>query len=485
VRDHVEPVLTVTEAAQRLGVSESWVRRHKLELPLVALPGRVVRFDSLLLSEHIRGKLSSGKSLKPGRKVMLSRYQRGSVRQIGKAKVWYGVYREDVKTADGKIERRQRQLRLGTPAELPTKNAARTKLAAILESSQPSVTITFAELVDRWKAAEGPTLKSTTFSHYTNALRAYALPAFAPQTITNINREAIQTFFAEKAVKYSKSTLRSMRVVLSLTLGWAKNCGWIQTNPCQGIRLPRATGGRKVIRTVLTREQILALAAKLREPYATLVLFLAVSGLRVGEAVAVKRSSFSGNTLLVSRRIYDRKEDEVKSKKGVRRLPIDAVLVSRMLNLAGGDWIFQSRNGTPVDPGNTLRRYVRPAAKELGIMIGGWHDLRHTLNTTLRRDGVDPGVRSRILGQSGVSLAVDVYDHPDATDFVQPLAVVAGRLLQSCDKEQSAIQKFVNCMGDGERGRNRTFNLLIKSQLLCQLSYAPTVGKWDSGWEAN
>jgi hypothetical protein len=29
---------------------------------------------------------------------------------------------------------------------------------------------------------------------------------------------------------------------------------------------------------------------------------------------------------------------------------------------------------------------------------------------------------------------------------------------------------------DGERGRNRTFNLLIKSQLLCQLSYAPLVG---------
>src|SRR6266568_8033415 len=29
---------------------------------------------------------------------------------------------------------------------------------------------------------------------------------------------------------------------------------------------------------------------------------------------------------------------------------------------------------------------------------------------------------------------------------------------------------------DGERGRNRTYNLLIKSQLLCQLSYAPTVG---------
>ena len=39
----------------------------------------------------------------------------------------------------------------------------------------------------------------------------------------------------------------------------------------------------------------------------------------------------------------------------------------------------------------------------------------------------------------------------------------------------------VAAMKDGERGRNRTFNLLIKSQLLCQLSYAPTVGFgwWD------
>jgi hypothetical protein len=29
----------------------------------------------------------------------------------------------------------------------------------------------------------------------------------------------------------------------------------------------------------------------------------------------------------------------------------------------------------------------------------------------------------------------------------------------------------------GERGRNRTYNLLIKSQLLCQLSYAPVCGE--------
>src|SRR5579863_3680419 len=32
---------------------------------------------------------------------------------------------------------------------------------------------------------------------------------------------------------------------------------------------------------------------------------------------------------------------------------------------------------------------------------------------------------------------------------------------------------FNSLIVSGERGRNRTYNLLIKSQLLCQLSYAP------------
>lgn len=36
------------------------------------------------------------------------------------------------------------------------------------------------------------------------------------------------------------------------------------------------------------------------------------------------------------------------------------------------------------------------------------------------------------------------------------------------------VPKLPSAWKDGERGRNRTFNLLIKSQLLCQLSYAPT-----------
>ena len=43
--------------------------------------------------------------------------------------------------------------------------------------------------------------------------------------------------------------------------------------------------------------------------------------------------------------------------------------------------------------------------------------------------------------------------------------------------------KSVNCMGVGERGRNRTYNLLIKSQLLCQLSYAPAADNFAKNFD--
>jgi integrase len=343
------------------------------------------------------------------------------------------MFREDVRKPDGTLGRRQRNLRLGTVAELPTKNAARNKLAELLNST-PSTEMSFEALTHRWQKAEGPTMKTTTLNHYENALRAYVAPTFGNQRISDIRREDIQLFLAEKATQYSRSALRSMRVVLSLTLGWAKNNGWIQQNPCEGIKLPLATGGRTVQRTILTTEQVGAIADKLDEPYATLVLLLAALGLRIGEAVGLKWADFQDNVLHINRRIYDGDVGAVKSLHSARKLPIAADLLARMRQLRGKEWVFQSRDGTPLNPGNVLKRYLRPAAKKLKIAIGGWHDFRHSLTTTMRRNGVHPKVISGILGHAKVVLAMDVYDHANVDDFRQPLSSVADELLRNVTK---------------------------------------------------
>ena len=80
------------------------------------------------------------------------------------------------------------------------------------------------------------------------------------------------------------------------------------------------------------------------------------------------------------------------------------------------------------------------------------------------------------------------YVHPSAKSLLNALSQLGGRkAVHSCGmtlgsgqgRHPKSIQRAR--FRDGERGRNRTYNLLIKSQLLCQLSYAPTMGKSMEG----
>ena len=121
-----------------------------------------------------------------------------------------------------------------------------------------------------------------------------------------------------------------------------------------------------------------------------------------------------------------------ESRTSQRALPIEPALLARMKQLGEGEWVFRSRAGIPVNPGNALRRYLQPAAKDLGIFLGGWHDFRHTLTTTMRRAGVHPKVISGILGHARVDLAMDTYDRATVADFERPMTDVVKQLLPGC-----------------------------------------------------
>jgi predicted DNA-binding transcriptional regulator AlpA len=123
------PLLDVRQAATILGVSESWVRRHVSELPTVRV-GRLVRFDRPSLLRRFQVKSDSGNRMKQkGEDLMFqvamkTRYQSGRVYKKGKVvKKWYGQFREDQIDAEGKLFRVQKNVRLGTLGELPTKHS--------------------------------------------------------------------------------------------------------------------------------------------------------------------------------------------------------------------------------------------------------------------------------------------------------------------------------------------------------------------------
>lgn len=421
-------VLTVAEASQRFGVSESWFYHHWHELPHLRIGGSI-RFDAALLHRHFQLKfpLRTKTATNPERRTMgLRRFQRGSVVKQGKkVKVWYGIWREDVRQPDGGFVRCKRKVRLGTVSEFPTRTLAYEELARRM-NVKPTTALTFSELYERWERAIAPTIKLSTLRYYQKELRVHVLPVFGSREISTISRSDVEYFLADRAKLYCRNTLRGMRVSLGRVLSWAVACDWIPKNPCAGVALPQA--GKRVKRTILKPEQVLSIAAELEEPYATLVLFLASTGLRISEAAAIRWEDFDGDVLHIHRRLYEGQVDSPKTPHSERYLPIPESLMSRLRALGGTDWVFRSNVGTPINPGNALRRYVRPVVSKLGINIGGWHDFRHTLTTRLRKLGWAPKVISQIVGHSSIRVTEEIYDHADSDDFRSALGDIADQL---------------------------------------------------------
>lgn len=364
----------------------------------------------------------------------IRRWQQGSVYKTGKrSKMWYGMWREEFSDADGNVKRQQRNVKLGPVTELPTRAAAREALARRIGASpKPKVEMTLSDLFGRWQKVASLSLKATTYEHYVNALKSYVVPVFGKCEVAGISRYEIETFLATQATTYSRSTIRSMRISLGVILAYAVRNGWLKEDPSKGVKLPRAENcaGRRVQRNVLTPLQTTSIAERLSEPYATLVLFLAVTGLRIGEAIAIKWSDFEGDVLHVQRRMYDGKVDTTKSRGSKRRIPIPPALLERLKALgSAGEWIFHARGGVPLNPGNALKRYIRPVAKELNIDLGGWHDFRHTVATSMLRAGHGVKVVAELLGHSDVSITLRTYDHVESDAFRAPLNEAASQLL--------------------------------------------------------
>jgi integrase len=185
------------------------------------------------------------------------------------------------------------------------------------------------------------------------------------------------------------------------------------------IKTPRTTNeSRGVKRAEMTELQKLAIVAGLDEPYSTLVLLVTRIPVRIEEAIGVKGPDLDGHVLTLRRVVYEGKAYDLQPSEQ-RKIPImDIELLARLRKLGTGrEWVFQSRNGTPINPCNARRRFLKPAAKELAIKLCGWHDFRHSLTTELRRNGTHPKVISDLLGHKKVNLAMDVYDRSNLQDF--------------------------------------------------------------------
>jgi integrase len=123
-------------------------------------------------------------------------------------------------------------------------------------------------------------------------------------------------------------------------------------------------------------------------------------------------------------------DNTTKSRDSKRRIPIPPALLERLKALGKtGEWIFHAGGVASLNPGNALKRYTRPVATELNIDLGGWHDFRHTVATSMLRAGHGVKVVSELLGHPDVSITLRTYDHVESDAFRAPLNEATSQLL--------------------------------------------------------
>jgi integrase len=228
--------------------------------------------------------------------------------------------------------------------------------------------------------------------------------------------------------------------VLSAILADAVRDHRLARNPATGVKLPRITRKRPVY---LTHAQVAALAAA-AGVYEALVLLLAYTGLRWGEAVGLRvrdldmlrrRVTVSENAVQVGSQII---VGTTKAHKQ-RSVPLPEFLLPHLAWQCEG----KDRDGLlfPGDDGKHLWRshngsgWFDRAVTESGVPRVTAHDLRHTAASLAVSAGANVKAVQRMLGHASAAMTLDIY----ADLFDDDLEAVAtalhdARLLENAAK---------------------------------------------------
>jgi integrase len=362
---------------------------------------------------------------KGGKLARKRSFQRGSLFQRGKRnKVWIGRWWEETIDGDGKSVRVRRSEILGKVAELTSERQAAKLLTQRMQGINgdqycPQATRKFVDFVRvDWKPVMLPTMKYATQKSYAYFLRVHLIPALGDFRLRDVIREPIQTMLnAKLAAGLAWETVHHLQCALSKILGTAVEWGYIEANPVRMTRLPRRR--RTFAKAVLTPVQLHLLVPRLPEPSRSLVLLLMLTGLRIGELLALRwrNVDLAIGLIRVEETVYEGHFDEPKSRHSVRLIPLGPLAVAmlsdrRRRELADpSTLVFSSGTGNALGRRSLLSRQLKPAAKAVGLGNVTWHMLRHS-NATLHDSlGTPLGTVQALLGHSSSEITRQVYLH--------------------------------------------------------------------------
>jgi integrase len=308
--------------------------------------------------------------------------------------------------------------------------------------------VSFSDYARRWiDTYDGRTsrgIRAGTLRDYRRALGldeqgeptgAGAVGYFGRRPLAAIKPQDVKGYAAHVAKRgVARNTVRLAVAPVKALLATAHEEGLIRANPAAGLRLGRTVAANPVKEThALNDEQVVQVLAQVPQQYRLLAEFLAQTGLRISEALALTKADidFGSLRVSVSRRLYKGKLDAPKSRHGIRQVPLSAALAQRLwalLATANEDALVFARADRRLFDPSAVYRAVRAAGERAGIEWPvGLHTFRHSCASIMFRRGVPKEAIRKLLGHHSWDFTAGTYVHLDDDDL--PDGAVVGDLL--------------------------------------------------------
>lgn len=249
-------------------------------------------------------------------------------------------------------------------------------------------------------------------------------PLIGTLPANQVNQDHIRKAVNRLGEDYSRKSLENQRGLLSGVLTRAVEKTYLPKNPVIGIRLPRGKEGEAVEMRLLTPQEYASIEARMVEQYKPLLRFLAGTGARWGEAVALTVADVQLPNVRIRRALKwspdnQRSVGATKTKESNRTVAVPLELHDELTALCAGkkrsELVFTASRGGQIQHRTFWSRYWLPAVEHLEERPR-IHDLRHSHVSWLLAAGVPIHVVRVRVGHSSIQTTVNTYGHllPDA-----------------------------------------------------------------------
>jgi integrase len=315
----------------------------------------------------------------------------------------------------------------GEAIELLDVKRKEVKLLAGSLCANPDITV--KEYFDLWIEKVAHTNKPLTAESYRGNFRLHILPEFGGLKVQKLHRTLIKKWLVEKLGEgYAKGTIRLLIKTFRSMLSEAVEDGIIPVNPASKmgrnlkVEGKESNKGAKDIKA-FSRDQLSRFLENAHPRWYPYFLFMARTGLRLGESLALEVSDldFDRRVVIVSKQ---NSKGEIQTPKDgeSREVDLSTQLVEVLRIMIAGrrrecfeqgkqmpTLLFPTENGGPLKSTYIVRAIER-TLKKAGIgMHFSIHCFRHTFASQLLQQGKSVAYVQRMLGHSSIKQTADTY----------------------------------------------------------------------------